>query len=139
MAIMRQVRCHNCGLTTRHQIPILEQIVLLQSVSSEAGLYINYACPGCSTLTRSHVEPEAEIFEGVDLEKFPDDLTLYVVFLECAKTGCESPVILLAPVPSGPSLLTEIQTSWTNRGALCAKHFAPLHPYLVRYWKKLAP
>jgi hypothetical protein len=95
---MREVKCANCGTATRHLLPILERIIQLQSVSLKDGTHINYACPECNTLTRSLVVRGANVFREVDLSKFPDDLTLYGVSLQCAKTGCESRVILLAPV-----------------------------------------
>jgi hypothetical protein len=66
-------------------------------MSSEDGTYINHACPLCNELTRSRIQSEAKI-QDIDLTKFPDDLTVYIVFLKCAGIDCESPVILLAPV-----------------------------------------
>ena len=112
----------------------------LQALMSENNSYINYACPACSVLTRSRVESEAKIFQDVDLAKFPDDLSVYIMFLECAKPDCESPVILLAPVKSevrDVDLMPHIREHWSTHGAVCAKGYPPTYPYEVRIWKQL--
>jgi hypothetical protein len=142
MAFLREVQCHNCGWRTRHLNSTIQRIIQLQSASFEGDAYINYACPSCNNLTRSRVEPGGKIYEGVDLSRFSDGLTVYAVYLECVKTGCKFPVILLAPVKSGilaADLLTHIQTNWNTHGALCAENFPSIHPYDFRIWKKLEP
>jgi hypothetical protein len=109
-------------------------------VSSEEGTYINYACPVCSKLSQSRIESEAKIFQDVDLRKFPDGLTVYIVFLKCAKPDCESPVILLAPTKkhvSDGEFMTHIREDWRIDGAVCAKGYPPTYPYEVRIWKQL--
>jgi hypothetical protein len=130
---MREVKCHNCGLTSRHLLPILEQIVQLQSVSSEDELYINYACPFCNKLTRSLVQHEKMFdFAEAELLRFPDDMTEYAVSLGCAKVGCESPVILLAPVKLDITHLAQhIGNCWEPHGAACAKGHSPAQPFEV--------
>ena len=133
--MMREVRCRNCGVTTRHLLPTLERIIQLQSVSLEGVTYINYACPQCSRLTRSQIEPGAKLFDGVDLSVFPDDVTVYVVSLGCAKSGCESPVILLAPMSPRTDLagLTKhIGANWENLSATCLRGYAPSQPFEMR-------
>ena len=138
-AFMREVKCANCGTTTRHLLPILERIIQLQSVSLKDGTHINYACPECNTLTRSLVVRGANVFREVDLSKFPDDLTLYGVSLQCAKTGCESRVILLAPVKreiGEDEFSTHMQTNWRNRSTLCANDHRPIYPLQIRDWMK---
>jgi hypothetical protein len=109
-------------------------------MSSADGTYINYACPVCSKLSQSLIESEAKTFQDVDLTKFPDDLTVYVVFLKCAKPDCESPVILLAPTKkevSDGELMTHIRENWCTHSAVCAKGYPPTHPYEGRIWKLL--
>ena len=137
---MREVQCVNCGKTTRHLLPILERIIQLQSGLSYGETYINYACPECNLLTRSLVVRGAKIFRDMDLSKFPVDLTLYAVSLKCAKTGCESRVILLAPVKrevSEEEWLRHAQTKWRNHSALCANKHQPIYPLEVHNWEKL--
>ena len=139
---MREVVCHDCSHRTRQRFSTLEPIIWLQGISSAEGIYINYACPACSKLTRSRVESGANIFQDSNLEKFPDDLAVYIVFLECAKTGCESPVILLAPVKDevrDVELMAHIREHWSTHGALCAKGHPPTYPYEGRIWKQLEP
>jgi hypothetical protein len=111
-------------------------------MSSEAGTYINYACPMCSKLTQSRVESEAKNFQDIDSTRFPDDLAVYIVFLKCADTGCQSPVILLAPVRkqvSEAEMITHIRENWRTHGAVCASGHPPTYPYEVRIWKQLEP
>ena len=137
---IRQVVCHNCSRRTIQRLSSLEPIIWLQGVSSEDGIYINYACPVCNKLTRSRVEPEARILPDVHLSKSLYDLALYIVFLKCAKTGCESPVILLAPVKNevrDVDLMAHIHENWSIHGAECAKGYPPTYPYEVRIWKQL--
>jgi hypothetical protein len=109
-------------------------------MSSDDGIYINYACPVCNKLTSSCVQSEAKISQDIDLTKFPDDLTVYIVFLKCTGVDCESPVILLAPVKKevhDAELMTYIRENWTTHGAACSKGYLPTHPYEVRVWKQL--
>jgi hypothetical protein len=136
---MREVQCANCGTTTRHQLPILERIIQLQSAKLQGETYINYACPECNTLTRSLVARGAKVFVDMDLSAFPHDLTLYGVSLQCAKTGCESRVLLLALVKREipeDELSTHMQTNWRNHGALCANDHRPIYPLQIREWVK---
>jgi hypothetical protein len=100
--------------------------------SEDGGTYINYACPACYKLSQSRIESEAKTSQGVD------DLTVYIMFLRCAKSDCQSPVILLAPMKkdvSEPELRTHIREAWSTHSAACAKGHPPLHPYEVRIWK----
>jgi hypothetical protein len=138
--LMREIICSNCLGRTRQLLPTLEPIIWLQAVSSEDGTYINYACPVCSKLSRSRVESEAKIFQDLDLTKFPDSLTVYIVFLKCAKLDCESPVILLAPTKKDVSdgvFMAHIREDWGTESAVCAKGYPPTYPYEVRIWKQL--
>lgn len=136
----REVHCRNCGRPTRHRVPILERIFQLQSELYENERYINYACPYCNKLTRAHVPTQGTIYLEEDLRKFPSDLSLYAVSLECAKSGCKSRVILLAPVKgeiSEEALLTHIQTNWNNHSAVCEQNHLPFYPFEVAIWEKL--
>jgi hypothetical protein len=140
--LMREIVCRNCGSRTRQQLPTLEPIMWLQATFSAEGTCINYACPVCNKLSQSFVESQAKIFEDIELTKIPDDLTVYIVFLRCAHNGCESPVILLAPVKkevSDGELLTHIRENWSSNGAACAKGYPPTYPYQARIWKQLEP
>ncbi len=140
--LMREVVCSNCLRRTRLLLPALEPIIWLQAMSSEDGTYINYACPMCNALTQSRVESDAKIFQDIDLTKFPDHLTVYVVFLKCADAGCRSPVILLAPVKkevSDVELMTYIRECCCTHGAVCANGYPPIYPYDGRIWKQLDP
>lgn len=134
-AFMEEVHCSTCGRPTRHLDSTLGRIVQLQSVSNEAGKWINYACPLCNSVTRSLVAPVVKIFDRVDLSKFPDDVIEFGVSLECAKSGCESPVILLAPMRRDigeDRYLEYMQKNWTTQGAACLKGSVPLYPFEVR-------
>lgn len=135
---MGEVVCHNCSGRTIQRLSALEPVIWLQAVSSEDGIYINYACPVCNKLTRSRVASEANILPDVKVMKFPDHLDLFIVFLKCSKTACESPVILLAPVKNevrDGDLIAHIHENWSIDGAACAKGYPPAHPYEVRIWK----
>jgi hypothetical protein len=93
-------------------------------------------------LTRSRVEPEVKIFQDRDLTKSPDKLTVYIVFLKCGASDCESPVMLWAPVRKEVNemeLMGHIRKNWTARGAACAKGYPPIYPYEGRIWKQLEP
>jgi hypothetical protein len=132
---IHEVVCQNCSGRTIQRLSSLEPVIWLQAISSEDGIYINYACPVCNKLTRSRVESEAKILSDVDSTKFPD---LFIVFLKCSKTGCESPVILLAPVKSevrDVNLMGHIREHWSIDGARCAEGYPPAYPYEVRIWK----
>ena len=122
---MGEVVCHNCSGRTIQRLSSLEPVIWLQAVSSEDGIYINYACPVCNKLTRSRVGSEAKILPDVNVMK-------------CSKTGCESPVILLAPIKNEArdvDLIAHIHEHWSIHGAACAKGYPPAHPYDVRIWK----
>jgi hypothetical protein len=137
--LMREIVCRDCLCRTRQPYLTLEPVIWLQAMSSEDGTYINYACPLCNKLTRSRIQSEAKI-QDIDLTKFPDDLTVYIVFLRCAGIDCESPVILLAPVKkevTDAELMTHIRENWTNRGAACSKGHVPSYPFEGRVWKQL--
>jgi len=70
----------------------------------------------------------------MDLSAFPHDLTLYGVSLQCAKTGCESRVLLLALVKREipeDELSTHMQTNWRNHSALCANDHRPIYPLQI--------
>jgi hypothetical protein len=137
---IREVVCHNCSDRTFQRPSALEPVIWLQAVSSDDGIYINYACPVCNKLTRSRVGSEAKILPEVNLEKSRDDRDLFIVFLKCSKAGCESPVILLAPVKTevrDGDLIAHIHENWSIHGAACAKGYPPAHPYEVRIWKPL--
>jgi len=100
--------------------------------SEDGGTYINYACPVCSKLSQSRVEPEAKASRDVD------DLTVYIMFLRCANSNCQSPVILLAPMKKDVGegeLRTQIREAWNTHSAVCANGHPPTHPYEVRIWK----
>lgn len=137
---MREVECSNCGALTRHHSSILERIAALQSWWRQDALYINYACPECNLLTLSPVVPQGKIFQGVDLSKFPDDLTDWIVTLECEGKGCESRVILLGAVKrelgSEVSLL-EGMNRWRIHNAQCQSNFAPASQLRLVHAEKL--
>ncbi|HVH71880.1 MAG TPA: hypothetical protein VNB49_12305, partial [Candidatus Dormibacteraeota bacterium] len=140
--LMREVVCHNCSRRTSQRLSTLEPILWLQAISSEDGIYINYACPACSKLTRSRVESAAKTLQNADSAKWPGDLPVYIVFLKCAKTGCDSPVILLAPVKNAlrdADLMVHIHENWSTHGAACAKGHPPALPYECHIWKQLEP
>jgi DNA-directed RNA polymerase subunit RPC12/RpoP len=138
--LMREVVCRNCSHRTRLPVPTLEPVLWLQATFSQDGTYINYACPACGKLTSSSMESAAKISRDVDLKKFPDDLTVYIVFLKCAGTSCESPVIVLAPVKKevrDVELMAHIHATWNTDNAICAKGYPPMYPYEGRIWKQL--
>lgn len=133
--VFEYVRCSTCRRPTPHLAPTLGQIVELQSVLSEDGRYINYACPLCNSVTRSPVVWGANVFEGADLSKFPGGLIEFAVILECAKSGCKSPVVLLAPMRSDipeDKRQEYMQQNWMLQGAACLENFPPLVPFDVR-------
>ena len=136
---IREVICLHCSCATSQRFSTLEPILWLQAISSEDGIYINYACPACGKLTRSLVESLKTLPEA-DAAKCPRDLTDYIVFLKCAKTSCESPVIVLAPAKktfSEADLKTHIRSNWSNHGAACPKGHPPAHPYELHIWKQV--
>jgi hypothetical protein len=101
---------------------------------------INYACPVCSKLSQSRIESEAKTLQDGDFTKFPDGLTVYIVFLKCAKPDCGSPVILLAPTKkkvSDGEFMTLIRENWSTGSAVCAQGYPPTYPYEGRIWKQL--
>ena len=141
-SLMREIVCHNCSRRTRQQLSTIEPLMWLQALMSENNIYINYACPVCGELTRSRVEPGDKTSQDANSAKFPGGLSLYIMFLECSKADCESPVILLAPVKSevpDVDLMSHIRNHWVTHGAVCAKGYPPTFPYKVRIWKQLEP
>ena len=137
---IREVICPHCSCRTSQRLSTLEPILWLQAISSEDGIYINYACPACRKLTRSLVLSPVKTLQEADSAKCPGDLTAYIVFLKCAKTGCESPIIVLAPVKDKfgeADLMSHIRENWTTQGAACANGHAPAHPYEFHIWKQL--
>jgi hypothetical protein len=140
-ALLRDVVCSYCSRRTTQRLSTLEPVLWLQATSSEDGIYINYACPLCNKLTRSRVELGAKTPQDTYSVKSPDDLAVYIVFLKCAKAGCESPIILLAPAKNAvrdADLTAHIHVNWSAHGAVCAKGHAPAQPFEVRIWKQLA-
>ena len=132
LVFMRDVHCRNCGRPTRHPVAILKRIIELQSVSNGDGIWINYACPECNRLTRSLVALEIKAFEGL-LSKFLDDVAECGVSLECAKSGCKSPVILLAPMRRDiDNRHRYVQENWEQLSAACLQDFPPISPLEVR-------
>jgi hypothetical protein len=134
--LLQEVRCEFCRDSTRHRMSILEEIIQRQSVLLPDGRYINFACPECNMLTRSPLRT-ARLFPEVDLSKFPDDLRLYVVSLQCAEGNCESPVILLAAVKieiEEADWTMHAQTNWHNHNAACANGHPPKAPLEIRGW-----
>ena len=139
---MREIVCHNCSRRTRQQLSTIEPLMWLQALMSENNIYINYACPVCGELTRSRVEPGDKVIQEAGLAKFPGGISVYIMFLECSKPDCESPVILLAPIKSDVrdiDLMAHIREHWSTHGAVCAKGYPPTCPYKVRIWKQLEP
>lgn len=137
---IREVICPHCSRRTTQRLSTLEPILWLQATSSEDGIYINYACPACGKLARALVLPPAKTLQDADAAKSSDDLTAHVVFLKCAETGCESPIILLAPVKNtlhNGDLVAHIRDNWKTLGAACAKNHPPAHPYEFHIWKQL--
>jgi hypothetical protein len=129
--LMREVQCANCGTLTRHRASILERIIQHQSELREDVRYINYACPECNMLTRSQILPGAKVFRDVDPLRFPADLTVEILSLECDATGCESPVILLAATKheEGKQVFATAKMHlWRTRSAQCASHHPPRLP-----------
>lgn len=127
---MREIECANCGTLTRHPASTLERIIQHQSVLREDVRYINYACPECNTLTQSPILP-AKVFRDVDLSKFPADLTVEILSLECDATDCVSPVILLAGTKhkeGKPAFATAKMHLWRTHSAQCANHHPPRLP-----------
>lgn len=138
--LIRDVICPNCSCRTSQRLSTLDPILWLQALSSENAIYINYACPACNKLARSLVEPPVKTLQDADSAKCPGDLTAYIVFLKCAKAGCESPVIVLAPVKSTfqeADLRAHIREKWNSLGAACASGHPPIHPYEFHIWKQL--
>jgi hypothetical protein len=132
---MRQVLCAKCICSTRHPWPMLRQIVEIQSESYVDGVRINYACPVCNHLSRSDVPRRMHAFPLEDGSRHPDDVIDLAVILECEKEGCESPVLLLAPMRSGitPGKVQQhIEEVWGIYGARCAKGFTPKIPFGIR-------
>lgn len=128
---MREIQCAKCGTRTRYRTSTLEQISQHQSVLHGDVRYINYACPECNTLTQSPILPGAKVFRDVDLSKFPDDLTVEIVSLECDATDCKSPVILLSAVKheaGKPVFASSAMSVWHNHSAQCANHHPPRLP-----------
>lgn len=139
---IREVICPHCSCRTSQRLSTLEPILWLQAISSEDGIYINYACPACSKLTRSLVASPVKTLQEADSANCPGDLTAYIVFLKCAKTACESPIIVLAPVKNKSreaDLMAHIRENWATQGAACANAHPPAHPYEFHIWKQLVP
>ena len=136
---IRDVICTNCSCGTSQPLSTLEPILWLQALSSEDGIYINYACPTCGKLTRSIVEPVKSL-PDVDSAKCHHDLTACILFFKCTQKDCESPVIVLAPVKNTfheADLTAHVRKNWTTDGAACAKGHPPAHPYEFHIWKQL--
>ena len=137
---IREVICPHCSCRTSQRLSTLEPILWLQAISSEDGIYINYACPACSKLTRSLVLSPVKTLQEAHSAKCPGDLTACIVFLKCEKTGCESPIIVLAPVKDKfgeADLMAHIRENWTTQGSACANGHPPAHPYEFHIWKQL--
>lgn len=98
MFVFREIQCSQCGTTTRHRPSTLDKIAAHQSTSIVGETPINFACPDCMTVSRSHVLAEVKLFDEVDLSKFPVDLVECVVTLRCEKENCESPVAVFVVV-----------------------------------------
>ena len=139
---MREVFCDVCLKVARHSIPALQRIARLQSASYEDGVYINYLCPLCSCLSRSAVPLDVKTFDVRNLSKHPDDLSDYLVYLECERKHCKSPVVLFAPVKVGtkPDDLVQLShTAWKRMGTgvACDCGHPPRHPFKIREWEHI--
>jgi len=137
---VRNVQCSNCGGQTALPDTILEQTIQRQSVWTEAGRQVNFACPGCNTLTRSLVFPGALLALPKGLYRDPDDLGFYLVSLPCENKDCESPAIVLAAVKYDKEpgiVLVEVARHWRNRSAQCPKEHLLKEPLEMGNWLRL--
>jgi len=125
--LTREIECSNCGLRTRHLDSNLLEIEERQSAWRVDAREINYACPECSTLTRSRLVLGSTLILALDGAKRLCHPRPWLVCLECAGKGCESPVILLAPTKGETP--DDDMTEWKNVSALCTKGHSPREPF----------
>ena len=134
-ALLREIQCLNCGLKSRHLDSILQQIIRLHSTEHAGAVHINYGCPHCNKITLSPVIAGVRLDPIVDLSKFPEDMIELLVYLECENKSCESPVILLLPMPVNlnmANLESHIAMNWHRLNVNCEKGFPAHDPCLVK-------
>lgn len=132
MLVMQQVHCPKCGQPSRHPKPMLQRMTLNPPAKYADGVYINYACPGCNHLSRGDVPKALLELETKVRSKHPDDLSAFVVTLECEKTGCKTPLEVFAPMKLGTSadaLATHIAAQWKQHSAACPNGHPPRQPW----------
>jgi len=132
--VMQQVHCPSCGKSGSHPKPMLQRITQNPPASYEDGVYINYACPGCNNLSRADVPKALLPLDTKDRSRHPDDLIAFVVTLECEKSGCETPLVVFAPVKRGTipdGFTTYVAAQWRQHSAACPNGHPPRQPLKV--------
>ena len=129
--IIRQVVCENCGAPTWHLDSTLDKLIQHQSVMTNEGRRINYACPSCTALTSSLLGKAQPVPQG-EVSRFLAGLDSYIGSLECATPNCESRVILLVPSKGEPDI-----ADWRIDDAACEKGLLPKYPFQGGEWLRL--
>jgi hypothetical protein len=127
---IRQVKCENCGEPTWLPGSTIEQLIQRQSVMTNEGRRINFACPLCTVLTRSLLV-EARFVPQGEVSRFLAGRDTYIGSFVCAKPSCVSRVILLAPSKGAPDT-----SSWSIGDAACEEGQLPNDPFQVE-WLRL--
>jgi len=129
--IIRQVKCENCGEPTWLHDSTIEELIQRQSVMTNEGRRINFACPLCTVLTRSLLVQARYIPQG-DISRFLAGRDSYIGSIVCAKPDCVSRVILLAPSKGEPDT-----AGWQIGDAACEEGQLPELPFQVEAWMRL--
>lgn len=129
--IIREVKCENCGAPTWHRDSTIEKLIQHQSVMTNEGRRINFACPLCTVLTRALLGPVQYVPQG-EVSRFLADRDSYIGSFVCAKPDCESRVILLAPSKGEPDT-----AGWRIGDAACEKGHLPEYPFQGGEWLRL--
>jgi len=132
--VMQQVHCPNCSQSSRHPKAMLQRVTQNPPASHENGVYINYACPACNTLSRADVPKAVLELDTKDRSRHPDDLRAFVVTLECEKTGCDTPLEVFAPVKSASTLdgyAAHVAAQWKQHSAACPGGHPPRQPLTI--------
>src|ERR1700730_9617265 len=131
VVLMKEIRCANCALPTRHRGIMLEQVFQRPSGSTNDAEQTYYACPVCQRVGLAEIPTTSKPFDFQDDNEHPDDAVAYLIALECDERHCESRMSVFAPVRLGtgiPELRKQVEEWLFQRDVTCSQGHRPRIP-----------
>ena len=132
---MRNLACRECGLESRHRVAALTAVFQRLPADCLLAQQIPYACPGCAHVGLCRPSRELKIIDVSGEQRHPDDLLECLVWLECDKTDCHTPIVIFAPTPENAQP-TEIRAHigrWNRADLRCHGNHRVKFPYVLAH------